>query len=102
MIVVIALEARDSVAVTVVDPPLSEIEASATASVTVGAASSSVRVKDAPVTVPTPWALRATPDTVMARFASSRVLPTAVITTTSAAFSVCPAAMTIVESAPTV
>ena len=46
MIVVIALEACDSVAVTFVDPPFSEIEVSATANVTVGAASSSRIVRD--------------------------------------------------------
>ena len=99
---VIALEARSNVAVTVLIPPFSEIDAGDSESVTVGVASSSVRVKEVPVTVPTPWSLRATPDTVMARFASSWALSTAVIATTSEASAVLPAAMTIVESAPTV
>ena len=51
MIVVASLEGWLSVAETVVEPPFSEIESSASESVTVGAASSSVIV---PVPVPVP------------------------------------------------
>ena len=99
--VVASLEAWSSVASTVLTPPYSEIDAGDSASVTVGAASSSVSVKAAPIKRFTPWLLRATPDTVMSRSGASCALSTAVIVTLSNVFSVCPAAMTIVESAPT-
>ena len=102
VIVVAALDGCERVAVTVETAPASEINAGATIIVTSGAASSSVIVKAAPVTLPAPWSLFATLDTVTLRLGASWVLSTAVISTVSAAFVVSPAAMVIVESDPTV
>ena len=82
--------------------PLSSMLSADSTSVTVGETSSSVRVNDAPVTVPTPWVFCAVPVTVVVRFGSSWVLSTAVIVTVSLLFEVLPAGMVMVVSAPTV
>ena len=81
MIVVAALDGRFSVAVTVETSMFSEIDDGDTAIVTSGAASSSVIVKVAAVTLPAPWALPAAPDTVTRLFGAWVVLFTAVIVT---------------------
>ena len=62
-----ALDAPDSVAVTVVTPPPSEIDADDSASVTVGKVSSSVSVSSAPVTLTAPRSVTAAPVTVVER-----------------------------------
>ena len=71
---------------------------------TTAAVSSSVMASAAPVTAPTPWELRAVAATVTvtvtALSGASTSLSTAVITAVSAAFTVCPAAMTMVAPAP--
>ena len=75
-----ALDAEDSVAVTVLDPPFSEIEDGLNTSVTVGVPSSSVMVSvwfEGLETLPP----LATPDTVTVLFAASTELSTAVIVT---------------------
>ena len=102
-----SLDARFSVAVTVLDPgcvpSCSSIVAGLSASVAVGVASSSVRVRLAPATVPTPWLFWAVPVTVVVRFPTlSMASFTAVIVTLSAAFVVSPAAIVMVASDPTV
>ena len=104
MIVVAALDGRFSVAVTVETAPVSAIDVGDTAIVTSGGSSSSVIVNAVPVTLlPTPWSLRGTTGTVTLLFGAWVMLSTAVMSTVSVAFAVCPAAMTIVESvAPTV
>ena len=74
-----ALDAPDSVAVTVLDPPFSEIEDGVSTSVTVGAPSSSVMVSvwfEGSDTSPL-----AVPDTVTSLFGASTLLFTAVIVT---------------------
>ena len=81
MIVVAALDGRFSVAVTVETATFSEIDDVDTAIVTSGGASSSVIVKVASGTLPTPWALPATPDTVTRLFGAWVVLFTVVIVT---------------------
>ena len=83
-------------------PPASAIDAAATASVTPGAASSSVIVSVAPVTLPAPWLLPTVPVTVTRRSGSSVVLFTAATVATSMAFTVLPAAITISASDPAV
>ena len=98
-----ALDAPESVAVTVDTPPFSEIKAGDRARVAVGAPSSSVRVRLAPLTAPMPWPLDAEPVTVTERlFALSMASFTAVTVTVSPAFVVLPAAITIRASWPTV
>ena len=111
MIVVAALDAWLSVAVTVVVPPFSAIDESATASVTPGAASPvsrfstslPLKVRLAPVTVPTPWLFCAVPPTVTGWPPTLLIASfSAVIVTLSDAFAVSPAAISIVASVPTV
>ena len=102
MTVVAALEAWLSVAATVVAPPFSGMDPAAAVSVTVGAASSSVIVRRAPVTAPTPCGFDAAPGTVTTRSGASVVLPTPVTVTVSALFDVLPAGIRIVASEPTV
>ena len=102
-----SLDARFRLAVTVADPATapscSSIVSGLRASVTVGVASSSVRVRLAPVTVPTPWPFCAVPLTVTVRLPTLSIASfTAVIVTLSAAFAVSPAAISIVASDPTV
>ena len=98
-----ALDARFKRAVTVETPPDSEIDEDDSASVAVGVASSSARVRLAPVTAPTPRALIALPVTIPARSMTlSMASSTAVIVTLSVAFDVSPAAITTVVSEPTV
>ena len=75
-----ALEAPDSVAVTVLTPPFSEIEVGLSTSVTVGVASSSVMVSVWFAGFDTPPPLAA-PDTVTVLFGASTLLFTAVIFT---------------------
>ena len=94
--------ALESAARIVADPPASEMRAGETDRITVGAPSSSVRVRTAPVTEPTPSGLEAVPATVGVRSTSSASLSTAVTVTVSAAFAVAPAGMVIVASLPTV
>ena len=102
-----SLDARFRLAVTVVFPgfvPLfSSIVSGLSTSVAVGVASSSVRVRLAPVTVPTPWLFCAVPLTVAVRLPTlSTSSFTAVIVAVSAVFAVAPAAIVIVASDPTV
>ena len=73
----------------------------------VGVASSSSKVKAAPVTLTVSdfavaTALVAVPVTVVLRFASSKALSTAVMVTVSDELVVSPAAISMVVSAPTV
>ena len=75
-----ALAAVDSIAVTVLDPPLSEIEDGVNTSVTIGA-SSSVMVSVLFPGFDTPFPPLAAPDTVTVLFAVSTELSTAVIVT---------------------
>ena len=85
-------------------PPFSEIDGDDATNVTVGAASSSSSVSAAPVTdsaLPDAWLFAAVAVTVPSRFASSRVLSTAVMVTVSASV-VALAAITISASASTV
>ena len=86
-----ALDAEDSVAVTVLDPPFSEIEDGLNTSVTVGVPSSSVMVSVWSEGFDTPPPL-AEPDTVTVLFAASTVLSTAV-TVTVPLLAVLPAAI---------
>ena len=99
-----ALDAPDSVAVTVEIPPSSAIEDGVSTSATVGSVSLSVRVSVAPVTVPAPWPLVRVAVTVPERPDEPWwiVSSTAVTSTVSAAAVVEPAAIVIVASAPTV
>ena len=98
-----ALDARFKRAVTVATPPLSEIDEGDSANVAVGAASSSVSVRLAPVTAPTPWSLDAVPVTVTLRSPMlSTSSFTAAIVAVSVGFAVSPAAITTVTSEPTV
>ena len=99
-----ALDAPDSVAVTVDTPPVSEIEVGDSTSATVGNVSPwSVRVSVAPVTAPVPWPLASVAVTVPERPA----LPwwtasfTAVTVAVSVAAVVSPAGIVMVAS-PTV
>ena len=62
-----SLDLPDSVAVTVVSPPVSEIDVEDSASVTVGKVSSSVSVSSAPVTLTAPRSVTAAPVTVIER-----------------------------------
>ena len=102
-----SLDARFSVAVTVLDPGFvpscSSIVAGLSASVAVGVASSSVSVSAAPFTAPTPRLFCAVPLTVVVRLTTlSMASSTAVIVTLSAVFVVLPAAIVTVASDPTV
>ena len=103
-----SLDARSSAAVTVVTPPLSEIDEDDSFSVAVGVASSSVSVRLAPVTAmvcesAAAWPLDAAPVTVTVRLPTlSMASFTALIVAVSAALAVSPAAITIVASEPTV
>ena len=98
-----ALDARFKRAVTVETPPDSRIDEDDRSSAAVGGSSLSVRVRLAPVTAPTPWALVALPVTVTVRLTTlSMASFTAAIITVSAAFAVSPAAITIIVSEPTV
>ena len=98
-----ALDAPESVAVTVDTPPFSEMDEGDSTRIAVGAPSSSVRVRLTPVTVPTPWSLDAVPVTVTERLeVLSMASFTALTVTVSAAFVVLPAAITISASWPTV
>ena len=94
VMVVAADEGRSRLAVTVAElvAPLSAIEVRDSASVTVGAASSSVIVSVTAAGCVIPWLLVAEPDTVTLLLASSRVLSTAV-TVTVPLLLVLPAAM---------
>ena len=84
-------------------PSCSSIVAGLNASIAVGVASSSMRRRIAPVTVPTPWLFRAAPVTVTLRSPTlSMASSTAVMVAVSAAFAVSPAAITMVASEPTV
>ena len=65
------------------------------------AVSSSARVSDAPVTIPTPWPFAALPVTVTALSAASTALSTPDTVAVSEAFAVAPAAITMVASEPT-
>ena len=90
-----ALDAPESVAVTVATPPASEMDEGDKARVAVGVPSSSVRVRGAPVTGPTPCSLAAVPVTVTARLTTlSTWSSTAVSSTPAEAFAVAPATMT--------
>ena len=104
-----ALDTPDSVAVTVVTPPVSEIDVDDSASATVGNASSSVSVSAAPVTaMVVPSAVARAFATVAVTVVERPAVPwctssfTAVTVTVSVAFAVSPAAMTMVVSEPTV
>ena len=98
-----ALDAPESVAVTVDTPPFSEMDEGDRTRVAVGAPSSSVRVRRAPVTAPMPWSLDAVPVTVTERLeVLSMASSTALTVTVSAAFVVLPDAITISASWPTV
>ena len=102
-----SLDARFRLAVTVAFPGFvpscSSIVSGLSASVAVGAPSSSVRVRLAPVTVPTPWLFCAVPLTVTVRLPTLSIASfTAVIVAVSAAFDVAPAGIVIVASDPTV
>ena len=81
VIVVTALDARESVAVTVVTPPSSEIDEDDRTKDTVGVPSSSVIVSVALDGSATPRPPLAEPDTVTLLFGSSLLLFTAVIVT---------------------
>ena len=62
-----SLDLPDSVAVTVVSPPVSEIDEDDRARVTVGSVSSSVSVSAPPLTLPAPWSLATVAATVVER-----------------------------------
>ena len=99
-----ALDAPDSVAVTVDTPPVSEIEVGDSTSATVGSVSPwSVRVSVAPVTAPVPWPLASVAVTVPERPALPwwTVSFTAVTVAVSVAAVVSPAGIVMVAS-PTV
>ena len=99
-----AADARESVALTADVPPFSEIEASDRESVAPGAASSSVRASAAPVTAPAPTPFPTVAVTVVERPAAPwwTSSSTAATVAVSAAFAVCPAAITMVASEPAV
>ena len=97
--VVGALDELLRVAVTVVVPLFSEIEAEASANVTVGALSLSVTVREVPVTEPARWLLATLAVTVPVRLPSSLVLSTAVMVAVSVLV-VEPAAKMMVAAAP--
>ena len=99
-----ALDARFRLAVTVAAPPFSGIDDDDSANVAVGAPSSSVSVRLAPVTATVSdsaaaWPLDAVPVTVTVRSPTlSMASSTALIVAVSEAFAVSPAAITIVAS----
>ena len=102
MIVVIALDGGDRVAVIVETPRVSEIDVGVSDSATVGVASSSVIVSIRADGILAPSSFRTVAATVTLLSGALVALSTAVMITVSDAFAVCPAAMVIVESAPTV
>ena len=99
---VASLDGLVSLAVTVDMPPFSVTAAGVSANVTPGAASSSVSVSVAAVTLCGARLEAASPITFTIRSGSSVALSTALIVAVSAAFTVVPAANTIVASDPTV
>ena len=102
MIVVIAVDRCDRVAVTVETPRTSEIVEGDIDKVMSGSASSSVIVSIRATGIVAPLSLCTIVGTVTLLSGASVVLSTAVRITVSDAFAVCPAAMVIVESVPTV